>query len=322
MARANMDLATFWRSLAGPLSIRTIAAAALLTLGCVVSLPSLAEAPAPWPIRTRERIALVNELDFRLRSAVLPSACSKQAPVLGAEFDAISNYAANDRTAIAQLLGLHEHPQAVAVAAGSPAAIAGLAVGDDVLSINGKEPAQLPAVGGLTLSDLVHDSIVEQLSSGPVKLLIKRGGTLKELVISPRLLCPGHANLSTARNVTSHEGGNEILVTAGMVDFTRSTDELALVMGHEFAHVFLGHDKAKSLGIRRQMERDADMLGAAIARCAGYDVAKSLSFWDRFGARDKFAFLKLPTHDKASTRKQRLLAYVHETQAQCPLAAL
>lgn len=107
-----------------------------------------------------------------------------------------------------------------------------------------------------------------------------------------------------------------------MVDFARGTDELALVMWHEFAHVFLGHDKAKSLGIRRQTQRDADVLGTAIARCAGYDVTRALSFWDRFGARDKFAFLKLPTHDKARTRKLRLLAHVQETRALCPLATL
>lgn len=317
-----MDLSSFWRPPSRPLAIRTITAAVLLTLGFIVTLPSMAEAPISWPIRTRERIALVNELDFRLRSAVLPSACSKQAPVLGAEFDAISNYAVSDRVAISQLLGLHEHPQAIGVAAGSPAAIAGMAVGDEVLSINGKAPAKLPAVGGLTLSDVVHDSIVEHLSSGPVKLLIRRGGSTTELVIAPRLLCPGHANLSTARNVTSHEGGNEILVTAGMVDFTRNTDELALIMGHEFAHVFLGHDKAKSLGIRRQMERDADLLGAAIARCAGFDVDVALSFWDRFGAHDKFSFLRLPTHDKATTRKQSISRFLQGTQDQCPLLTL
>jgi hypothetical protein len=46
-----------------------------------------------------------------LSSVVLPSACSKQAPLLGAEFDAIRNYAVSDRAAISQLLGLYEHPQ-------------------------------------------------------------------------------------------------------------------------------------------------------------------------------------------------------------------
>lgn len=111
-------------------------------------------------------------------------------------------------------------------------------------------------------------------------------------------------------------------MTAGMVDFERRTDELALVMWHEFAHVLQGHDKAKSLGIRRQTQRDADVLGAAISRCAGFDVTRALSFWDQVGPRDKSAFLKLPTHDKARTRKQRLLAHVQETRALCPLATL
>jgi hypothetical protein len=38
-----------------------------------------------------------------------------------------------------------------------------MAVGDVVLSTNGKAPVQLPAVGSLTLSDRVHDSIVDDL---------------------------------------------------------------------------------------------------------------------------------------------------------------
>lgn len=94
LARTDMALARFWRSPSRPPFIRTIAATALLTLGSIVSLPSMAEAPT------------------RLRSVVLPSACSKQAPQLGAKFDAIFNYAVSDRAAISPLLGLREHPQA------------------------------------------------------------------------------------------------------------------------------------------------------------------------------------------------------------------
>lgn len=317
-----MDSTASSRSVISKACLRLIIGAILLGLGILQPLASMAESQAPWPVRMRARIALVNELDYRLRSAVAPSACRKVTPALGAEFDHISNYAAKDRTAIAQLLGLHDRPQAIAIAPASPAANAGLAVGDEILLIDGEAPARLPADTGLTFSDVVHDRIVAHLSLGLVKLSVRRNGEVRELSIAPAFLCTGHANLSTGRAVTSHEGGDEILVTAGMVDFTRSKDELALVMGHEFAHAFLGHDKAKSLSQRRDMERTADLVGAAIARCAGYDVAAAVSFWDRFGAHDKLSFLRLPTHDKPSARKQRLLEFVHGKQAPCPLAHL
>ncbi len=112
---------------------------------------------------------------------------------------------------------------------------------------------------------------------------------------------------------------NAVIVTYGMMNFIKSDDELAVVIGHEIAHILLAHHKksaglnmvtsflgavigakldevlpglggvianvsegAVENGFSRELERQADYWGLYLAYRAGYDVDKGKDIWERF----------------------------------------
>jgi predicted Zn-dependent protease len=111
---------------------------------------------------------------------------------------------------------------------------------------------------------------------------------------------------------------NKVMVTYGMMRFIKSDDELAVVLGHELAHITRGHLKkniAKSLlldlpftvlGVlaesqvggtgqavsllgsafsqkfNRDYEREADVYGIKYAYESGYDIEAGVNIWERF----------------------------------------
>lgn len=106
----------------------------------------------------------------------------------------------------------------------------------------------------------------------------------------------------------------KIVVTTGMIRFARSEDELAVVLGHEIAHVVKSHitkgiisnipliigsilaesaapgtGRLVQLGgsiftqkFSRDMEREADYFGILYAHRAGFDVGEGIGIWERF----------------------------------------
>lgn len=91
---------------------------------------------------------------------------------------------------------------------------------------------------------------------------------------------------SSTINAYATVGG--ITIFQGMIDFTKSDDEIALVLGHEIAHV-LSHDMTADISDEEwlgkyqisQMEARADKLGAVYIIKAGYDVCKARDMWLR-----------------------------------------
>ncbi len=106
----------------------------------------------------------------------------------------------------------------------------------------------------------------------------------------------------------------KIVVTTGMLRFIKSDDELAIVLGHEIAHIAKGHlmktivssipvivgskaaetispGSGKMIEIgggifaqkySRDMEREADHFGILYAHNAGFDAAAGVEIWERF----------------------------------------
>ena len=98
-----------------------------------------------------------------------------------------------------------------------------------------------------------------------------------------------------------------IQFTSGMVHFVEDDDELAIIMGHELAHLTAKHlpknirmaalcgtlgcltgpfvpltSKALYAPYSRGNEREADYLGLIYANDAGYDIEKGVDLWKRF----------------------------------------
>jgi predicted Zn-dependent protease len=93
--------------------------------------------------------------------------------------------------------------------------------------------------------------------------------------------------------------GGQILVTAGMLDFVQSDDELAEILGHEIAHVDLRHaveryqyqyrlgglfelaHRLATMPFSADQELDADAEGLRLGVAAGYDPAAAVAVFAR-----------------------------------------
>ncbi len=115
----------------------------------------------------------------------------------------------------------------------------------------------------------------------------------------------------TSRN--AHTDGTTVYVNSGIMAFTETDDELALVVGHEIAHNMLSHinkrigstilgvlvdvliygatgvdtggafSEAASKAYSKEYESEADYLGLYLTARAGYDISDAPNFWRRMG---------------------------------------
>lgn len=80
-----------------------------------------------------------------------------------------------------------------------------------------------------------------------------------------------------------------------MYKHLRNNDEIAMLLGHEIAHMRLGHT-----GSTPQNEYDADAIGGFYARNAGYNICKGMQFIVRFKSPDS------KTHPASIKRYKKL----------------
>jgi predicted Zn-dependent protease len=101
--------------------------------------------------------------------------------------------------------------------------------------------------------------------------------------MAPQEICTADVVLRTRDNVYAAASGSTIIVDEGMEWLLTSDDELALIVAHEAAHVFLGHTGAnrakehKNALLRKQMEQQADALGVRLMPKAGFSPEASVN---------------------------------------------
>ena len=179
-----------------------------------------------------------------------------------------------------------------------------LRIGDRVTAVNGKEPLVGEASGGRW--------------EGARVASIRRGGESLEVAIEPETLPRAATFLvipAEQPNAAAVEG--QVGVTTGFLALFPDDDVLAVAIGHELAHITLGHVERKvtpgsvlkgivGVGVllpadivlpgtgqllgsaiqgvenrfNRDQERDADRVGLQYAKTAGYDPAAALVLID------------------------------------------
>jgi len=117
-------------------------------------------------------------------------------------------------------------------------------------------------------------------------------------------------------------GDGRVIITQGMLDFVKSKEELAVVIGHEIAHHMLGHtsgiqDKisyfdctlygASPFHSSIYREAMADIVGTQLADMAGYSECGGVSLWKRMRDNHGNDFQGSPTHPNLGSR-----IYLHE----------
>ncbi len=137
--------------------------------------------------------------------------------------------------ALARYPALGDAPTVVSIAPGSAAEAAGLARNDVITTVNG-EPI---ATTGKPLE--AYAALFRKAPDGPLRLVVQRAGETRDVTLDPQRICDYPAIIVNKPEVNAATDGKSIQVYRGMMDFVRSDDELALVLGHEMAHDLRGH---------------------------------------------------------------------------------
>lgn len=283
-----------------------------------------APAPEPWPQRLQQQMARTAAIGWRLNDAAA-ALCPVRAAPIGAQLDYIGAYAPSDRRYVAEVLGLGEAPQVFSVIPDSPAALAGLRPGDELVAVNGQAWRTIAA--GLRDPDLVADELQAQIAAvpadHPLVLAIRRGAQTLEVPIARAERCAVGFVVKSRGGLDAYSDSANVAISAKLVDFAGSDDELALILAHELAHVMYQDKRAMPLRTRRLAEDRADYAGALLARCAGYDIARGAAVFRRIGKHDWLDWLGAPTHRSMRARAARLQAMTPGGAADaCPLAQL
>ena len=278
-------------------------------------IPSLRE---PWPVVFHARMRQLKAVEYRLKQAT-GGLCPENSAQTGLVFDYIAAYPERDRKAIGEILGLTDLPQVVGVAPASPAFAAGIRAGDEVVGINGQSSRDLIEASrepGLFAEELL-DLVAATPKGQDVRLSLRRDEVLVDIAISPEWLCAPRFILKIGEGIDAYTDGENIAIGEALLGFARNDDELALIAGHELAHVIYRDGKTASRAERRFMEDRADLLGVALARCGGFDAGKGLDYWRRREKRDARHRFRFSAYRAAAARVAAMEAGLRKPAA-CP----
>jgi membrane-associated protease RseP (regulator of RpoE activity) len=283
-----------------------------------VALPALGPAPPSAAATSRppawdksleglraddQRVA---DIAFRLATANA-ELCSDLGPLTGLVLQSALEYSPRLRPAAQAMFHLDDRPAVEAVAAGSPAAAAGLRA-DDVLIAVGEAPLRPPAPAPSTpdtrpasyapVADAL-ERIGKALSGGAARITVSRNGAPLTVTIAPLTGCAYDAQVIPGAGLTASADGRHVYVSTAMVSYADTDARLALVLGHEYAHDLLHHrERLDAKGFARRwlgnlgsspaslilVEKEADYVGLYLTARAGYDIEAAPDFWRNFPA--------------------------------------
>lgn len=171
--------------------------------------------------------------------------------------------------------------------------LAGLKPGDLIIEIGGKE-----------IKD--NKQIAFENDKSTI-IIVERDGDRLSFEVKPKEMPYVRVRLKQTGKINAYAKFTGIQFTSGMVHFVEDDDELAVIMGHEIAHLVSKHlpkniSMAALCGLvggltgpfaplttqalyapySRENEREADYLGLYYAHFAGYDIEKGVALWKRF----------------------------------------
>ena len=242
--------------------------------------------------------------------------------------------------AVAKLYNLHARLAVQHVADKSPAAKAGIRSGDFIIAINGQNiPRGQPA--RKTAYKLLHLA-----GYNPVDILFERNNKLIRTVVRPVKVCDYPVQLNyNSTDINAFTDGKRIVLSKGIVRFTKNDNELALVIAHELAHIAMGHINKKmqntiagtlggfaidsllaAAGVNSggaflkagedigsqsysvEFEQEADYVGMYFMERAGYSTKGVADFWRREASERPRSVSSRNSHP---TTPERFLAIEH-----------
>jgi Zn-dependent protease with chaperone function len=272
-------------------------------------------------------------------------------PITGMYFVTAESFTKEDREIARRVLKLGDGVKVLYVASGSPAAKAGLLPGDVIISL-ASGAGVVPRDDGWSMLSLERvATVVRNAGYQPITLRVRRQQETFLVPLIPEPGCRYPVQLSEDYNVDAGSNRYEIEVSAGLLQFVRDDNQLALVLGHELAHIMLGHiDRTKTnraigrllggtvdigaalagvntrwagakAGTRaggaaysQAFESEADYLGLYLTARAGFEIDGTPDFWRQMGAEGHQHILSSykTTHPSAPERAAMLEETVKE----------
>ncbi len=190
----------------------------------------------------------------------------------------------------------------------------GLQAGDRITHVNGVH---------LGYGKMGHDSFMRLANDGST-LSVARGNRTLATMMPRQPACGPPVHFVDSADWTAATNGSIVLISAGAAA-ALTDDELAAVIGHEYAHVALRHVKKKqnralvgaligavvggavqaetgafvagdfaelgatigAISYSKKMERQADCRGVYYAARAGYDVSAAPALWERIAGTER-----------------------------------
>ncbi|HEY0014573.1 MAG TPA: M48 family metallopeptidase [Allosphingosinicella sp.] len=268
--------------------------------------------------------------------------CPSRFPLTGIAFHHLADYRPEDRAAAVARYGLDRGPGILSVVEGSPAAVAGIAAGDVLVSVNG---SAFPPPAGIAAQSRVRDRramirtaeelFEDHLRRGPATLEVARGGLVRSVRLSPVPGCPARGRLARSDQDSAFADGRYAIMTTDFLDYFRSDDELAVALAHELAHNILEHPQqlreqgvpnsflrhlGRNARLVRATEVEADRLSVRLLHGAGYDLDAILPFWRRLLGRLDSRLMVVSAHPGMAARERYLAEEIASIRASAAAA--
>lgn len=257
-----------------------------------------------------DQTARLHAVYHRIATANSEFCGSRVAARFGIWASALGDVPERYRSIAASTLNLDpERPTVIVVSEGGPGARAGVLVGDVLTALDGQP---LPNEGSYAWVT----RFLESKRAGIIQVDLVRQGKPMRLNVFPDRACSYPVSLAFDNDPNALTDGKKIVVTSGLMRVARNDAELAAVLGHELAHINMGHLDKKAgnefagalgglvidvvlavAGVNSQgaftkgfgsagrqafatdFEREADYVGAYYVARAGYDVTQAEGVW-------------------------------------------
>jgi len=238
--------------------------------------------------------------------------CKKIGYDIGVSTHNFKSYSKALRPAAAREWGVTDKHSVKYVRPRSPADYAGLKQGDHIIGPNG-EALSARSKG-----------LQKLLAQGQAELSIRRGNEVKSVAISSDPICAYSVHLRMNPTVNAYATGRAIIVTSGMMDFAKTDEELALIVGHELAHNTMKHIRKSVTNAvlsgmahryTRPFESEADYVGLYYLVRAGYNPDNVESIWRRMASINPRSVARAKTHPTFPDRFLRIRAAQDEIKA-------
>jgi len=298
--------------------MRTLIAAIFLS-GCAsvstqlpdIALPQLSEEQSKQEVLAFDELDRLQRHLFQVAMPIMRAntdLCPKIREDIGAITHTVKSYPKALRPAARRELGASKYPSVRLVVKGSAAELAGIKMGDQFLDADGK-----------VVSLLDKDVQTSLKKKGNIR--IRRGGKDMSLAVTSETVCGYNIRLAQTSTINAYADGRNITMTAGMMNFVKNDDELALIIGHELAHNTMGHIRkivsniVLSLGgtrYTRPFESESDYVGMYYMVRAGYNPDDVEDVWRRLAITNPKSVARAKTHPTypnrylsiAATRKE------------------